>query len=132
MRAADKAVPIEGATRGATWIALATSGGTLVCCALPALLVAIGAGAALAGLVSAFPTIVWLSEHKELVFGAALVALTAAGALQWRSRFAPCPANPAQAALCRRARRSSRVVYAIALGLTGTGAVFAYVLPRIG
>ena len=36
-------------------LSLLTSGGTLVCCALPALLVALGAGATLASLVAAVP-----------------------------------------------------------------------------
>ena len=91
----SRASPVDPGTRGATWVALASGGATLVCCALPALLVAIGAGAALAGLVSAFPAIVWLSESKAAVFGVAIVALAIAGLLQWRTRGAPCPADPA-------------------------------------
>lgn len=47
--------------RGGLWSALlsiATSSSTLICCALPALLVAIGAGATLAGLVTAVPQLI--------------------------------------------------------------------------
>jgi hypothetical protein len=124
-------VPVDGATRGATWIALATSGGTMVCCALPALLVSIGAGAALAGLVSAVPQIVWLSEHKALVFTIAVGALALAGAMQWRARRLPCPADPRLAAACSRARRFSLGVYALAVGFTALGAFFAFVAPRL-
>ena len=50
-------------TRGGFWSSLAAlfaSTGTLVCCALPAVLVALGAGAALSSLVAVFPQIVWL------------------------------------------------------------------------
>lgn len=126
---AQPAPPVDLATRGSTWLALATGGGTLVCCALPALLVSIGAGAALAGLVSAFPAIVWLSEHKALVFGAATAALALAGWMQWRARAAPCPADPRLAAACLRARRWSRAVYAVAVAFTAVGALFAFVLP---
>ena len=43
---------------------LLASTATLVCCVLPAVLVSLGAGAVLAGLVSSFPQLVWLSEHK--------------------------------------------------------------------
>ena len=39
-------------------LSLFASSGTLVCCALPALLVALGAGAALSSLVSVFPQVV--------------------------------------------------------------------------
>ena len=55
--------------------ALLASSATLVCCVLPAVLVALGAGAALAGLVTAVPQLVWLSEHKALVFGGAAALL---------------------------------------------------------
>ena len=50
---------------------LAASAGTLVCCVLPAVMVALGAGASLAGLVTTFPQLIWLSERKALVFGVA-------------------------------------------------------------
>jgi hypothetical protein len=61
-------------------VALFASSGTLVCCALPALLVAVGAGAALSSLVSAVPQLVWISEHKLGVFSFAAVMLAFAGA----------------------------------------------------
>jgi urea transporter len=51
---------------------------TLVCCAIPAALVALGAGAALSSLVSVFPQVVWLSEHKEGLFAFAGLAMAAA------------------------------------------------------
>ena len=64
---------------GLAFVALVASTGTLVCCVLPALMVALGAGAVLAGLVSAVPQLVWLSEHKAAVFGIAAVMLALAG-----------------------------------------------------
>ena len=124
-------LPIDGATRGTTWVALATSGGTLVCCAWPALLGSIVAGAALAGLVSACPQGVWLSEHKGPVFGAAFVALAVSGAMQWRARRAPCPADPGLADACRRARRASRRVYVVSVVLTVIGVWFAFIAPAL-
>src|SRR5687768_5665365 len=89
---------------------------TLVCCALPALLVALGLGGALAGLVGHFPQIVWLSRHKPEVFGLAGLLIAAAGWMQWRARYEPCPLDPAQAAACHSARRLSRVIYGISVG----------------
>lgn len=109
--------------------ALFASSGTLICCALPALLVALGAGAALAGLVTAVPQLVWLSAHKVLVFGLSGTMLALAGALQWRAL--PCPADPKLAAACNRTRRISAVVYVWALAIFVTGALFAFVLPRL-
>ena len=50
------------------FLTLFTSASTLFCCALPALLVTIGAGSVMAGLVSNVPQLIWLSKHKTLVF----------------------------------------------------------------
>jgi hypothetical protein len=114
------------------WASLATSTGTLVCCALPALLVALGAGAALAGLVSVFPQIVWLSEHKVGVFGVAATAMAVGGVMQWRNRMAPCPTDPALRDACLRTRRWSARVYALSLLFLALGAWFAFVQPLLG
>lgn len=111
--------------------ALLASSGTLVCCALPALLVALGAGAALSSLVAAVPQLVWLSEHKALVFGFAALMLGVAGALQWRQRHAPCPIDPSLRDACLRTRRTSRRVYAVSVVLFAVGAWFAFVQPLL-
>ena len=112
--------------------ALIASSSTLVCCVLPAALVSIGAGAALVGLVSAVPQVVWLSEHKGLVFGFAGAALIFSGVLLWRARQLPCPAEPAAARRCARLRRTSQRVQAVALAAYTLGATFAFLLPRLG
>jgi hypothetical protein len=112
--------------------ALLASSATLVCCVLPAVLVAIGAGAALAGLVTAVPQLIWLSEHKSLVFTIAGALLSVSGIALWAGRRAPCPADPALARSCRRLRRISTVVYAIALASFLLGSTFAFVLPVLG
>lgn len=114
---------------GASLLALATAGGTLVCCVLPALMVAIGAGAALAGLVSAAPWLIWLSAHKGWVFGVAGATLVGSGLLLWRARLAPCPADPALARTCTTLRRFSAWTWGLAVVATGVGAFFAFVLP---
>jgi hypothetical protein len=108
--------------------ALLASSATLVCCVLPAVLVAIGAGAALASLVTAVPQLVWLSEHKALVFGVAGVSLAISGAALWAGRRAPCPADPKLARACQRLRRVGAIIYTIALLSFGVGATFAFVL----
>jgi len=88
--------------RAASMLSLLTSGSTLMCCALPALLVAVGAGAVLASAVTAFPALVWPSEYKALVFGGSGLMLGVAGMMQWQARSLPCPVDPAQAAACAR------------------------------
>jgi hypothetical protein len=112
-------------------LSLFTSGSTLICCALPALLVSIGAGATMAGLVTSFPQIVWLSEHKVALFSIAGLMLAAAGALQWRARSLPCPADPALAAACTRTRVISVRIYWSSIAIFAVGAFFAFVAPLL-
>jgi hypothetical protein len=109
--------------------ALLASSATLVCCVLPAVLVAVGAGAALAGLVTAIPQLVWLSEHKVLVFSIAGALLAVSGVALWVGRSAPCPVDPILARSCKRLRRVSAIIYWVALTCFGVGALFAFVLP---
>lgn len=110
--------------------ALLASTSTLVCCVLPAVLVSLGAGAALVGLVAAVPQLIWFSEHKALVFGLAGAALLGSGMLLWQARRLPCPTEPRAAASCTRLRRASQRLYLTALVAYGLGATFAFVLPR--
>ncbi|MDP2032861.1 MAG: hypothetical protein Q8K29_05555 [Polaromonas sp.] len=112
-----------------SWVALFASSGTLVCCALPALLVALGAGAALSTLVSVVPGLVWLSEYKAPVFGIAGAMLAFSGALQWRNRFAPCPTDPALRHACLRTRKISARVYGLSVALYLVGGWFAFLQP---
>ena len=121
-------------SRAGFWSSVATlfaSSGTLVCCALPAALVAVGAGAALSSLVSAVPQIVWLSEHKEALFIAAGLMLAASGALQWANRNAPCPADPRLREACLRTRTTSLRVYWLSAGVYMVGGWFAFVQPML-
>ena len=122
-----------GLTRNAwlSFAALLTSSGTLLCCVLPAVMVSLGAGAALTDLVSAVPQLIWLSEHKPLVFGTAGVLLVAAGATLWNARRLPCPTDPVLARSCARLRRLSVALYGLAAAAFALGAAFAFVLPRL-
>lgn len=117
--------------RWLAFLSLFTSTGTLICCALPALLVALGAGAALSTLISVVPGLVWVSEYKEVVFGMAGVMLTISGWLQWRGRFAPCPVDPAQRDACLRTRKTSQHVYWVSVVIYAVGGWFAFVQPLL-
>ena len=123
--------PAAGASGWFSWLSIFTSAGTLVCCALPAALVAVGAGAVLVGLVGAVPQLVWLSEHKVALFAVAAAMLGLAGYFQYRARFAPCPADPRLARECERARRVSLRVYLVSVAIFAVGFFFAFVAPAL-
>lgn len=119
--------------RALSYLGLLTSVGTLLCCALPSLLVLLGFGATVASLVSALPWLVALSRHKAWVFTAA--ALLLAGNVYYLYRLAPrllaargvCPADDPDA--CARATRSSRRLLGLSALLYGVGVAVAYLLP---
>jgi hypothetical protein len=121
----------QARSAGVAATALLASSATLVCCVLTAVLVSLGAGAALVGLVSVFPQLVWLSELKGLVFGLAGGLLVVAGAVLWWARGQPCPADSAAARHRMRLRAVSHWLYGVAGAMYGFGAVFAFLLPRI-
>jgi hypothetical protein len=123
---------IQKGSLGAAATALLASSATLVCCVLPAVLVSFGAGAVLVGLVSAFPQLIWLSEHKILVFGIAGALLAFSGALIWYARRLPCPIEPAAAKACTRLRLLSRRVYIVAVSTFLLGFAFAFIISGSG
>ena len=112
-------------------ISLFASSSTLICCALPALLVSLGAGAALASLVAVFPQIVWISEHKEAVFLISSSLMVLGGLMQWRNRSAPCPIDPDLRNACLKTRRTSLRIYWVSLALLVMGGWFAFIQPLL-
>jgi len=84
-----------------TWLALFTTTGTLVCCALPITLVALGMGATMASMVSSFPFLVTLSENKNLVFIVSGLLLTLSAWMMYRPGRS-CPVDPKLNVLCNK------------------------------
>jgi hypothetical protein len=116
-------------TKHLSLLTLFTSGGTLICCALPALFVSLGAGAVMASVVSSVPQIVWFSEHKLGVFIFAGVMLSISGFLQWQARSLPCPSDKELAELCNKTRVNSLRVYFFSVSVFLIGGFMAFVAP---
>jgi hypothetical protein len=116
-------------TKHLSYLSLFTSGGTLICCALPALLVGLGAGAVMVSLVSSVPQIVWFSEHKLGVFIFAGVMLSISGFLQWQARSLPCPSDKDLAELCNKTRVNSLRIYVFSVCVFLIGGFMAFVAP---
>jgi len=95
------------------YLSLFTSFGTLLCCALPSLLVLLGLGATVASVLSSMPWLVTLSRHKDWVFGISGVLIASNVAYVYvigprlRGGGESCP--PGQNA-CESAGRMSRVI----------------------
>jgi len=119
--------------RGAqfTGVSALASSATLVCCVLPVVLVSAGAGATLASLVTRFPQLIWLSQNKAWVFGAAgLLLLLSALVLRWQ-RGLPCPVDPIAGRQCQKLRQLSVALFSFAVLAYSVGALFAFVVPYV-
>lgn len=112
-------------------LSLFASIGTLLCCALPALLVTLGMGAALAGFISAVPWITAVSDYKEYLFAGSGIMLVLATALQWRARNAPCPPDPDKARACARLRMISWGILGSSIVIYIVGFFFAFLAADI-
>ncbi len=110
---------------GLTWLTLFATTGTLVCCALPIILVTLGLGATVASLVSALPFLITLSQHKILVFIFSGMMLTLSGWLMYRPGRA-CPTDPELGALCSKSQIWNRRIYWFSILLWGIGFFAAF------
>lgn len=117
--------------RWMSFASLLSSSSTLVCCALPALFVSLGAGAAFVSVTSAFPFLITLSEYKVPLFISATLMIAVSGFWLWRSRHQACPLDPQLRDACQSTRRWSFVSFWISVGLLVTGALFAFVPPYL-
>jgi len=81
-------------TQKTNFFSLFASTSTLICCALPALFVSLGAGASFASLVSTFPFLITLSQYKVAISAFAFLLIVAAGIMNYRSARLPCPIDP--------------------------------------
>ena len=108
------------------YLSLFTSFGTLLCCALPSLLVLLGMGATVVTVLSAVPWLVTLSRHKGWVFLISGVLIGGNLLLAMRSQGRSCPADARDA--CNTARTVSRAVLWLSLATYCVGVFSAYLL----
>lgn len=126
MRAADGNV--------LSYLGLFTSVGTLLCCALPSLLVLAGLGATVASVLASAPWLVTLSRHKSWVFATSAVLIAANFFYVYRvaprliARRNACAIDDPR---CTNATRASRMVLWLSTVLLFVGFTVAYVLPLV-
>ena len=112
-------------------LSLFTSLGTLVCCALPALLVMLGMGASLASLIGFFPWITLISEFKLTIFAVSGSLIALALFFQWNTKYLPCPVDPKKAKLCQNLKKISWILLFISLVFYLVGFFFAFIAVYI-
>lgn len=114
----------------ASFLALFTSTGTLLCCALPAAIAGIAGGSAVVSLISTFPWLAPLSRHKIWIFIAAGLMIVFSGILIFRPKGqVACSITGGQG--CEVAGRFQKIMFWIALTIYLIGIFFAYALLPI-
>lgn len=114
----------------ANFLSLFASSSTLICCALPALFVLLGAGSSFASLLNIFPFLIVVSQHKLYITFFALVMLVLAGYMNYKTYHMPCPIDPVVSETCMQTRRRARYVYYISALLFLVATTFTYLVPR--
>lgn len=114
-----------------SYLALFTSTGTLLCCALPSALAAVAGGAAVTSLVSTVPWLVPLSQNKEWIFLGAGLMIVLSGLLVYRPKGkVACSITGGEG--CTVAGRVTKIMFWLSAGIYAVGAFFAYgLLPLI-
>lgn len=112
-------------------LSLFTSFSTIICCAMPALLVTLGLGATLASIVSAVPALIWISEYKIGIFIFSGLMLTFTGVVKYITRNEPCPIDPKIAKECSKVKNVSNYIYGTSLVIYLIGFFFAFIAVRI-
>jgi hypothetical protein len=112
---------------------LFASTSTLICCALPTLLVTLGFGAVVAGLIGEMPWLVTLSKHKMWMFAGAGGLIAVNWGLLWNKssddEVCEVPDEPEESreTACETASRFSWIVLSISTALYLFGFTFAYI-----
>ena len=113
------------APRKWTWLVLFASSTTLICCALPILLVSLGLGAVSAALFASFPFLVTLANYKAWMFAGSAGVLAITSWLLYRPGRA-CPSDPELAERCGNIRRRNIRLFQISVGIWVVGFGTAY------
>jgi mercuric ion transport protein len=111
-------------------LALFTSAGTLICCALPVLVVTIAGGSALVSLISTFPWLVTISQYSGWIFLGAGILIAFSGLLILRPKGkVACSITGGKG--CEVAGRIQKIMFWIAVVIYGVGLFAAYGLVHI-
>ena len=107
------------------WLALFTSMTTLVCCALPILLVSLGLGATYAAMTDSAPWLITLGKYKAVTFFVAGILISGAAWFIWRPGRA-CPTDPILAVQCQRVDKWNKRALVLAISAWLIGFFAAY------
>lgn len=117
-------------TKRVTVFTLFTTTGTLICCALPIIFVALGMGATVVAMTSVFPFLITLTKYKIWVFAFSGTMLAISGWFMLRSGRV-CPPDQALAEACDTAHKWNKRIYWSSITIWSIGFSASYFLLPI-
>lgn len=103
---------------------------TLICCALPIILISLGFGATIASLYSEqLPFLQWFGLNSALVFTLSGAILAVSALFLFRPQI--CPADSTLASACKKARKWNVYFWFSASLIWAIGAFTAFALPLL-
>lgn len=109
------------------FFALFTSISTILCCALPIILVFLGMGAVFASLTANFPFISWLAAKSVYLFSIAGILLLISGYFIF-IRPQSCPADKKLAAICQKTHKFNKIIWIFSVIILAISFFFKYIL----
>ena len=112
------------------FFALFTSLSTIICCALPIILVTLGMGAVFASLTSNFPWLIFLAEKSAYLFIIASAFLTITAYFIF-IRPQSCPADKKLALLCLKTKKFNKIIWYISMIILLISFFLKYILIHL-
>ena len=109
------------------WITLFTTSSTLLCCALPILLVSLGLGSVVASMNYNIPGMFWLAQHKYWTLVLSALMLSFLAWMIWRPNQS-CPSDPELAQHCETSKMWNKRIFLVSVIIWSIGVFFSLIL----
>ncbi len=109
------------------WLTLFTTSSTLLCCALPILLVSLGLGSVVASMNYNIPGLFWLAQHKYWTLGLSALMLGFLAWMIWRPNQS-CPSDPELARYCESSKKWNKRIFWLSVIIWSIGFFFSTLL----
>ncbi|VAW96140.1 hypothetical protein MNBD_GAMMA22-864 [hydrothermal vent metagenome] len=113
-----------------TVFTLFTTTGTLLCCALPIILVTLGLGSTVVAMTSTFPFLIVVTQYKIWIFAFSGLMMLISGWFMFRPGRS-CPTDKALADACTTAHKWNKRIYWSSVTIWSIGFFAAYMLLPI-
>lgn len=106
---------------------LFTSISTILCCALPIILVTLGMGAVFANLTASFPAITWLATKAIYLFVITTIIVLISGYFIF-IKPQTCPSDKKLADICKKSKKFNKVIWYLSVIIVIISFFFKYIL----